>query len=64
MNIKTLCCFVFCLVVRTEGVEICIDIGHGGTDPGNVTAIAGFTESDVNLLVGDQSPDGAVDICC
>ncbi len=32
--------------------QVCIDIGHGGVDPGTVTFIAEYSEADINLDVG------------
>jgi N-acetylmuramoyl-L-alanine amidase len=34
-----------------DGVVVCLDPGHGGTDPGAVNAAYGLNESDINLDV-------------
>ena len=34
-----------------SGVKVCLDPGHGGTDPGAVNVDFGLEESDINLDV-------------
>lgn len=43
--------YVMNMKANTKDVGICIDIGHGGSDPGKV-GTAGTKEKDINLQIG------------
>lgn len=47
----------FVLSSTASGVKLCIDPGHGGGAPGNITGISGYNEKDINLDVAIRLRD-------